>query len=180
MTGFAVGDRVWVFLAAHERPTGTAQEFAVLPAGRVVHLPDAAGFDLGASLGVPAMTAHRALTVHEGGPTRLGPGALDGRTVLVAGGAGAIGHAAIQLARWAGARVTTVSSSEKAALATAAGAHHVVNYRTDDAARAIRAIAPDGVDQVVEVSPARTPPSTRRPSPTTARSRSTPPTAAPT
>jgi NADPH2:quinone reductase len=153
---FEVGDRVWVFLAAHERPTGTAQEYAVLPASRVVHLPDAAGFDLGASLGVPAMTAHRALTVHEAGPTRLFPGALDRRTVLVAGGAGAVGHAAIQLARWAGARViTTVSSTEKAALATAAGAHHVVNYQADDAARAIRAIASDGVDLVVEVSPAR-------------------------
>lgn len=156
VTGLEVGDRVWVFLAAHERPTGTAQEFEVLPAHRVVHLPDGAGLELGASLGVPAMTAHRALTVHDGGPARLAPGALDGRTVLVAGGAGAVGHAAIQLACWAGARViTTVSSPEKAALATAAGAHHVVNYRTDDAAAAIRSIAPDGVDQVVEVSPAR-------------------------
>lgn len=156
VTGFEVGERVWVFLAAHERPTGTAQEYAVLPAGRVVKLPDAASFDIGASLGVPAMTAHRALTVADGGPARLGPGALDGRTVLVAGGAGAVGHAAIQLARWSGARViTTVSSPEKAALATAAGAHHVVNYRDGDTARAIRAIAPDGVDSVVEVSPAR-------------------------
>lgn len=156
ITGPAVGDRVWVFLAAHERPTGTAQEFAVLPAERVVPLTDAASFDIGASLGVPAMTAHRALTVAEGGPSRLGPGTLDGRTVLVAGGAGAVGHAAIQLARWSGARViTTVSSAEKAALATAAGAHHVVNYREGDTTRAIRAIAPDGVDVVVEVSPAR-------------------------
>ncbi|WP_022891683.1 NADPH:quinone reductase [Agromyces subbeticus] len=156
VTGLAVGDRVWVFLAAHERPTGTAQEFAVLPAERVVPLPDAASFDIGASLGVPAMTAHRALTVAEGGPSRLGPGALDGRIVLVAGGAGAVGHAAIQLARWSGARViTTVSSADKAALAIAAGAHHVVNYREGDTTRAIRAIAPDGVDIVVEVSPAR-------------------------
>ncbi|WP_395244158.1 NADPH:quinone reductase [Agromyces sp. MMS24-K17] len=156
VAGFAVGDRVWVFLAAHERPTGTAQEFTVLPASRVVHLPDAAGFELGASLGVPAMTAHRALTVHEGGPERLRPGALDGHTVLVAGGAGAVGHAAIQLARWSGATVvTTVSSPGKAALATAAGAHHVVDYRADDAAKAIRAVAPNGVDLVVEVSPAR-------------------------
>lgn len=156
VTGFEVGERVWVFLAAHERPTGTAQEYAVLPAGRVVKLPDAASFDIGASLGVPAMTAYRALTVADGGPARLGPGALDGRTVLVAGGAGAVGHAAIQLARWSGARViTTVSSPEKAALATAAGAHHVVNYRDGDTAGAIRAIAPDGVDSVVEVSPAR-------------------------
>ncbi|WP_173923092.1 NADPH:quinone reductase [Agromyces sp. Marseille-P2726] len=156
VTGFEIGDRVWVFLAAHERPSGTAQELTVLPATRVVHLPHAASFDLGASLGVPAMTAHRALTVHEGGPTRLAPGALDGRTVLVAGGAGAVGHAAIQLARWAGASViTTVSSPEKEVLANSAGAHHVVNYRADDAAKAIRAIAPDGVDQIVEVSPAR-------------------------
>ncbi|WP_157428544.1 NADPH:quinone reductase [Agromyces salentinus] len=156
VVGLTVGDRVWAYLAAHERPTGTAQEFAILPADRIVHLPDAAGFELGASLGVPAMTAHRALTVSEAGPSRLGPGALDGRTVLVAGGAGAVGHAAIQLARWAGATViTTVSSPEKAALATAAGAHHVVDYRATDATAAIRALAPDGVDQVVEVSPAR-------------------------
>ena len=156
VTAFDVGDRVWVFLAAHERPTGTAQEYAVLPAGRVVALPDAASLDVGASLGVPALTAPRALTVCEAGPARHGPGALAGRTVLVAGGAGAVGHAAIQLARWSGAVViTTVSSPEKAALATAAGAHHVVNYREGDPAEAIRAIAPHGVDQVVEVSPAR-------------------------
>ncbi|KRE30536.1 NADPH:quinone reductase [Agromyces sp. Soil535] len=156
VAGFEVGDRVWVFLAAHERATGTAQEVTVLPAERVVHLPDAASFEIGASLGVPAITAHRALTVADGGPARLGPGTLDGRTVLVAGGAGAVGHAAIQLARWSGARViTTVSSPEKAALATAAGAHHIVNYREGDAAKVIRSIEPDGVDIVVEVSPAR-------------------------
>lgn len=156
VTGLEVGDRVWVFLAAHGRPTGTAQELTVLPAERVVPLPDAASFDVGASLGVPAMTAHRALTVSEHGPSRLGPRTLDGRTVLVAGGAGAVGHAAIQLARWSGAQVvTTVSSPEKAALATAAGAHHVVNYREGGTADAIRSVAPDGVDIIVEVSPAR-------------------------
>ena len=91
----------------------------------------------------------------EGGPTRLAPGTLDGWTVLVAGGAGAVGHAAVQLARWAGATVvTTVSSPEKAALARAAGAHDVVDYRAVDAAAAIRGLAPAGVDLVVEVSPA--------------------------
>ncbi|OIH92792.1 NADPH:quinone reductase [Curtobacterium sp. MCBA15_001] len=148
-----VGDRVWLFMAAASRPTGTAQEYTVVPASRVVPLPDGVSFDVGASLGVPAMTAHRALTTHEAGPARLGPGALDGMTVLVAGGAGAVGHAAIQLARWAGATVvSTISSDEKAALATAAGAHHTVNYRTEDAAARIRSIAPDGVDIVVEVS----------------------------
>jgi NADPH:quinone reductase len=156
VTGLAVGDRVWVFMAQHGRPTGTAQEYVVLPADRVVPLPDDASFEVGASLGVPALTAHRALTVSEHWPSRLQPGALDGATVLVAGGAGAVGHAAIQLARWAGARViTTVSSAEKAALATAAGAHHVVNYKTEDAAAVIGGIAPDGVDIVVEVAPAQ-------------------------
>lgn len=148
----AVGDRVWVYLAQHERPTGTAQESVVLPVARVVPLPDGASFDLGASLGVPAMTAHRALTVDEGGPARLEPGVLEGRTVLVTGGAGAVGHAAIQLAAWAGATVlTTISSPEKAALATAAGAHHAVNYREGDPAAEIRRLAPDGVDTVVDV-----------------------------
>lgn len=151
--GLSVGDHVWLFMAAASRPTGTAQEFTVVPATRVVPLPEGVSFDVGASLGVPAMTAHRALTVHEDGPARLSPGALSGRTVLVAGGAGAVGHAAIQLARWAGATViATISSEDKAALATAAGAHHTVNYREDGAADRIRSVAPDGVDIVVEVS----------------------------
>ena len=151
--GLAVGDRVWTFLSAQERPTGTAQEFTILPVDRVASLPEAASFDVGASLGVPAVTAHRALTVSEDGPKRLAPGALDGRIVLVSGGAGAVGHAAIQLARWAGATVvTTVSRPEKAALARAAGAHHVVNYREEDVVERVRGIAPDGVDIVVEVA----------------------------
>ena len=149
----AVGDRVWVYLAGHQRPTGTAQEYTNLPASRVVRLPTEANFDIGASLGVPAMTAHRALTVSEDGPDRLHPGALAGKVVLVAGGAGAVGHAAIQLARWAGATVTTtVSGAAKAALAAAAGADHVINYRDVDAATAIKKVAPDGVDLVVEVA----------------------------
>jgi NADPH2:quinone reductase len=154
VTGIEVGDRVWVYLAAHQRPTGTAQEFTVVPADRVVPLPDGVGFEVGASLGVPAMTAHRALTVHEHGPSRLAPEALAGRTVLVQGGAGAVGHAAIQLAVWAGATViATVSSDSKADLARAAGAHHVVRYPDDAFADRIREIAPDGVDHIVEVSP---------------------------
>ncbi|MFG6501753.1 NADPH:quinone reductase [Microbacterium sp. P05] len=151
--GFSIGDRVWVYLAADKRPTGTAQEYTVVPAAHVVRLPEGVGFEVGASLGVPAITAHRALTVHENGPARLGPGALDDRVVLVAGGAGAVGHAAIQLATWAGATViTTVSSPEKAALARAAGARHVIDYRTQDVAAEIGKIVPGGVDQIVEVS----------------------------
>ncbi len=149
-----VGDPVWIFLAQHKRPAGTASEYVTVPVEHVVALPTGISFDVGASLGVPAMTAHRALTVSEQGPSRLSPGALHGRTVLVAGGAGAVGHAAIQLARWAGATVvTTVSSDAKAALVRAAGAHHVVNYREGDTAAAVLAVAPDGIDIVVEVAP---------------------------
>jgi len=153
VSGVSVGDRVWVLLAQHDHPIGTAAEYTVVPADQAVRLPGSASYDVGASLGVPAMTAHRALTVGEGGPTRLKPEALDDRIVLVTGGAGAVGHAAIQLAVWAGATVvTTVSNDEKAALARAAGAHHVVNYRESDAATEVRALAPDGVDLVVDVA----------------------------
>jgi len=150
-----VGERVWVFEAAYQRPEGTAQELTVVPEARAVPLPDDASFDLGAALPIPFMTAHRCLTVTEGGPDHLAPGTLGGRTVLVSGGAGAVGNAAIQLARWAGATVvTTVSGPEKAALAEAAGAHHVLNYREQDVIAEVRKIAPDGVDAVVEVAAA--------------------------
>ncbi|MGW4487213.1 NADPH:quinone reductase [Amycolatopsis sp. NPDC004368] len=154
VTDFAAGDRVWVLLAAAHSPgSGTAQEYTVLPASRLVHLPDAVGFDAAAAFAIPALTAHRALTVAEDGPTRLSPGALAGRTVLVTGGAGAVGNATTQLARWAGATViTTVSTPAKADLARAAGAHHVVLYTSADVAAEIRAIAPDGVDLIVEVA----------------------------
>lgn len=149
------GLRVWVFESAHGRPEGTAQEYALVPASHVVHLPDIASFELGASLGVPFLTAHRCLTVTEGGPDRLGPGTLQGRTVLVSGGAGAVGNAAIQLARWSDATViTTVSSPEKARLAAKAGADHVVNYREQDVVEEVRRIAPAGVNTIVEVAAA--------------------------
>ncbi|HEU4946896.1 MAG TPA: NADPH:quinone reductase [Kribbella sp.] len=151
-----VGARVWIWEAAHQRPAGgTAQEYAVVPVRHVVLLPDVASFDLGASLGVPFLTAHRCLTVTEDGPARLGPGALAGRTVLVAGGAGAVGNAAIQLARWSDATViTTVSSPQKAQLAAHAGADDVIDYRRQDVVKEVRAIAPDGVNTIVEVAPA--------------------------
>ena len=149
----ALGDRVWVLLAQHGTAYGTAAEMTVQPAAKVVHLPAGVSFDVGASLGVPAVTAHRALT--SGEVNRLAPGTMEDHVVLVAGGAGAVGHAAIQLARWAGATViTTVSSDEKAALARAAGAHHVVDYTSEDVEAAVLAVAPDGVDLVVEVAPA--------------------------
>lgn len=149
------GDRVWLWLVAFRRLEGTAQELATVPAELVRPLPDSASLELGASLGVPFITAHHALTLRRGGPRRLAPGVLEGVTVLIAGGAGAVGNAAIQLARWAGATViTTVSTEAKARLARAAGARHVIAYREQDAAEQIRRVAPDGVDIVVEVASA--------------------------
>ena len=141
-----VGERVWLVMAAAGRRWGTAAEWTVVPERQAVPLPDGASFDLGASLGVPALTAHYCL---------FSDGPVTGQTVLVAGGAGAVGHFAIELAKRAGARViTTVSSAEKAALATAAGAHHVINYRTQDVVAEVRRLAPNGADIVVEVSTA--------------------------
>src|SRR5450432_194557 len=136
--GLALGDRVWLYLGQHGLPFGTAAEYSVLDWHRAVKLPDSlpddVAFDLGASLGVPAITAHRALTSGRR-TSRLGPASMTGQVVLVQGGAGAVGNAAIQLAVWSGATViTTISSDAKADLAAAAGAQHVVNYRTTDAA----------------------------------------------
>ena len=148
-----VGERVWLWEAAWQRIDGTAQEYVALPERQAVPLADGVSFDVGASLGIPALTAHICLTASEACPRRLEPGALAAQTVLVAGGAGAVGHAAIQLARWAGAQViASVSGDEKAKLAHAAGAQHVVNYRAPSAAEEILRIAPDGVDVIVEVA----------------------------
>ena len=148
-----VGARVWLWEVAWQRREGTAAEFTVVPARHAVVLPAAAAFDLGACLGIPFLTAHRCLTVSEHGPRRLGPGALQGHTVLVTGGAGAVGNAAIQLARWSDARIiATVSSAEKAQLAAAAGADEVINYRQQDVVAETKKLAPHGVDLVVDVA----------------------------
>ena len=148
-----VGDRVWVWDAAWRRSEGTAQEYVVLPAMHVVALPDGVSFDVGAALGIPALTAHRALTSFAEGPRALSPDALGGYTVLVAGGAGAVGNAAIQLARWAGAEViATVSDAAKADLARAAGAHFVIDYRKSDVREQVSRITDHGVDLIVEVN----------------------------
>ena len=132
-----VGQRVWLWLAspggaggAPLAEWGTCADYTVVPEHQASPLPDGASDDLGACLGVPALTAYHCLTAD---------GPVDGLTVLVTGGAGAVGHYAIELARRAGARVvSTVSGPEKAELARKAGAEHVINYREGDPAAAIR------------------------------------------
>ena len=139
-----IGERVWTWNAAWQRPFGTCAEFVCLPAEQALPLSANTAFDAGACLGIPAMTACHAA---------LGDGPLTGKTVLVTGGAGAVGHYAIQFAKWSGARViTTVSGAAKAADATTAGADHVINYREQDVVLAIKQLtAGAGVDRIVEV-----------------------------
>ncbi len=138
-----VGQRVWTWLAAAGNRWGTAAQWSVLPARQAVPLPGGASAELGASLGVPALTAHRAL---------FADGPVDGKSVLVAGGAGAVGHYAIELAKFFGARVAaTVSGPAKAELARKAGADLVVNYRDAAAAGELREFAPQ-MDRIVELA----------------------------
>ena len=137
------GERVWLWNAETEGQ-GTAADHCVVPAANAVPLPDSASFDVGACLGVPACTAHRAV---------FADGPVAGRSVLVQGGAGAVGAYAVQFARQAGAHViATGSTPEKRALALELGAHAALDYRGPDAAAAILAAnGGRGLDRIVEV-----------------------------
>ena len=141
---FKVGDRVWLYNGQRNgRAFGTAAEYIALDENLVTPLPDNVSFAEGATLGVPGMTAWICL---------FHAGSIDGQTVLVTGGAGAVGHYAIQLAKWGGARViTTVSSPQKAKIAQAAGADLVINYKEEDVAERVHKFSPKGVDRIVEV-----------------------------
>jgi len=140
-----IGERVWVYEAQRGRAFGTAAEYVAIPSENAVTLPEGASFETGACLGIAGMTAHRCL---------FQDGGIQGQTVLVAGGGGAVGHAAIQLAKWGGARVaTTVSRHGQDKVAREAGADLVVNRKTEDAAARIKAFTRGlGLDRVVEVA----------------------------
>lgn len=140
-----VGQRVWTWNAAWGRPNGTAAQYVVLPAAQAVALPDGVDLAAGACLGIPALTAYHAVTMD---------GGVEGKSVLVAGGAGAVGHYAVQFAKLTRAKqiIATVSSEEKAALARAAGADLVINYKTEDfAAKCLSATGGAGVERIIEV-----------------------------
>ncbi|HEY0181848.1 MAG TPA: NADPH:quinone reductase [Rhodopila sp.] len=140
-----VGRRVWLYNGQRNgRWMGTAAEYIALDADLVTELPDHVSFAEGATLGIPCMTAHGCV---------FAAGPVQGKRLLVTGGAGAVGHYAVQLATWAGAEViATVSSSDKAERAVAGGAAHVVNYRTEDVATRVAEITGGaGVDHVVDV-----------------------------
>jgi NADPH2:quinone reductase len=138
------GERVWVYGAQSYRPFGTAAQYTVVPEQQAVRLPDHLSDGLGASLGIPGITAHRAV---------FADGPVDGRTVLVHGVLGGVGSLAAQLARWAGATVIgTVRRSGDLSHVDATAVSHAVALDTENPAAAIRAYAPGGVHRVVEVS----------------------------
>lgn len=139
-----IGERVWIYEATLARSLGTAAEFVVIPSENAVPLPANTDFAAGACLGVPAMTAHRCV---------FSEGAVTGQTILVTGGAGAVGHYAIQFAKWGGARVlTTVSSAAKAEVARQAGADHIIDYKTEPViARIQDLVGKKGIDRIVDV-----------------------------
>ena len=143
-----VGERVWIWNGQWQRPFGTAAQCIVLPAAQAVPLPDAVPGEAGACLGIPALTALQAVL--------LGAG-VAGRRVLVAGGAGAVGHYAVQFARRLGAAqvVATVSSEAKARLAIDAGADATIDYKREElAARAAALTHGKGFDRIIEVDAA--------------------------
>ena len=147
VSGRRVGERVWLYMCQRGKPFGSAAEYTVIPAERAVPLPDHVTFEEGACLGIPAMTAHRAL--HQDGD-------IAGQAVLVQGGAGAVGFYAVQLAKLAGARIVlaTVSREEQAVQARRAGADHVINYKTESVAERAAAIVggTPPLDRIVEVA----------------------------
>lgn len=140
-----VGERVWVYETQLGRPFGTAAEYAVLPSQQAITLPENTSFAEGACLGVPAMTAHYCV---------FADGEVEGKTVLVAGGTGAVGNYAVQLAKWGGAKViATVGSDEKKAIAKNSGADEVINYKNEDVVDRVKEITNgEGTDRIVEVA----------------------------
>ena len=142
--GSRIGERVWLYEAQYGRPFGTAAEYCSIPSNHAIAMPQGVSFQQGACLGVPAMTAHRCV---------FADGSVTGKTVLVTGGAGAVGNYAVQLAALDGAAViSTVSSDHKAGIARDAGAAHTINYRAEDTAQRIMELTGgEGVDHIVEV-----------------------------
>ncbi|MEM7759267.1 MAG: NADPH:quinone reductase [Cyanobacteria bacterium P01_A01_bin.40] len=140
-----VGERVWLYEAQLGRPFGTAAEYTTLPSEQAVTLPENTSFADGACLGIPAMTAHYCV---------FADGAVQDKTILVAGGTGAVGNYAVQLAKWGGAKViATVGSDQKKAIATNSGADQVINYKSENVSDRVKEITNgEGVDRIVEVA----------------------------
>ena len=139
-----IGERVWCYGAQSYRPFGTAAEFCVVPTDQAVELPNGVAFETGACLGIPGLTAYRAVTV---------AGDPKDRNLLVQGGAGAVGQCAVALAHSLGAFViATVRSETDVERARAAGADKVIQTRTNDVVDSVHELCPEGVDHIIEVA----------------------------
>ena len=137
-----IGERVWIWNGQWQRPFGTAATYIALPSDQAVPLPAGMSYETGACLGIPGLTAAHSV---------FGAGSVAGKTLLISGGAGSVGHNAIQLAKWGGATVIATGSANGFDRMRAAGADHVLEYRSPTLAQDILAIAPQGVDRAVEV-----------------------------
>lgn len=145
-----VGQRVWVWNGQWKRAFGTAAQFICLPAAQAVPLSEGTGFDAGACLGIPALTAIQAVA-HQGD--------VAGRTLLVTGAAAAVGHYATQIAVARGARVIGTASAARRDHALAAGAEAVIDYRSEDvAARVAELTGGRGVDGIIDMDLSSTAP----------------------
>ena len=137
-----IGERVWIWNAQWKRAYGTAAEFVCLPSKQAIKMPDKMPFEIGACLGIPGLTAAQCVLEDE---------TLDGKAVLISGGAGSVGNIAVQLAKWSGAEVIATGSPENFDYIKKAGADHILDYNDPDLSTKILTIAPTGVDKMIEV-----------------------------
>jgi NADPH2:quinone reductase len=137
-----IGERVWIWNGQWQRSSGTAADFISLPSEQAVKMPNKMSFATGACLGIPGLTAAHCA---------LGDGSLFEKVVLVSGGAGSVGHTAIQLAKWSGAKVIATGSPSGFERILSAGADHALDYSDPQLSKKILNLAPDGVDRVIEV-----------------------------
>lgn len=138
-----IGERVWIWNGQWQRAFGTAADAVCLPSEQAVHLPSKVSAEAGATLGIPGLTAAHAV---------FGGGDITGQTMLISGGAGAVGHNAVQLAKWGGAKVIATASPSAFDRVTTAGADHVLDYRAPDLAVQIMELTGGaGIDRAVEV-----------------------------
>ncbi len=137
-----VGQRVWIWNGQWQRPNGTAAEYISLPSAQAVLMPENMSFETGACLGIPGLTAAYCT---------LGEGTLKDKTVFISGGAGAVGHNCVQLAKWSGAKVISTGSKARFDHISNAGADHVLDYNDPDLVKKVLDLSPNGVDRSIEV-----------------------------
>ena len=137
-----IGKRVWIRNGQWKRPFGTAAEYITIPIENTVEMPNKMTFQEGATMGIPGLTAAQGV---------FGSGPIKGQTLLISGGNGAVGHLAVQLAKWGGAKVIATGSQVSSGSILKNGADHFFNYSSNNLVSQIIEVVPEGVDRVIEV-----------------------------